>query len=92
MFTWLNSQAVKSDLGFEVESIDRYSIGYREGSMQIAIPIEFGFNGTKTCVLLNQESYDAIAEKAPSEFDQNRIRKNFADALEFQGLAVVFID
>ncbi len=35
MFTWLNSQGVRSDLGFEVENIDRYSIAYREGAIRL---------------------------------------------------------
>ncbi|MGQ0511073.1 MAG: hypothetical protein ACT4P9_10710 [Betaproteobacteria bacterium] len=42
MFTWLNKQGVRSSEGFEVQSVDRYTIEYREGGKTISVPVEMG--------------------------------------------------
>lgn len=36
MFSWINKQGVRSSNGFEVQSVDRFSIAYRKGSQSAA--------------------------------------------------------
>ena len=92
MFTWLNSQAVRSDLGFEVESIDRDSIAYREGGIRLDVEVENGFVGSKPCVIFSRRSFDLADGKSVSTAERDRMVRNFSDAMEFQGLAVVIED
>jgi hypothetical protein len=42
MFTWMGKQGVRSSDGFEVQSIDRFSIAYREGSQVVTVYVEHG--------------------------------------------------
>ena len=92
MFTWLNSQAVKSNLGFEVESKDRFTIEYREGVVSLDIEVEYGFDGSKTCVLFSRRAFEFIGGAKVSALEQERVMKNFIDAIEFQGLVAVYDD
>jgi len=93
MFTWLNSQAVRSDRGFEVESMGRFSIHYREGKKVIDVYVENGELGGKPCVVVQPNSFerwdgDPHSVSLPLK-RQQEILKNFIDAMEFQGVAVV---
>jgi hypothetical protein len=86
MFTWLNKQGVRSDLGFEVQFTGRFSAEYREGPKKISLRIEDGYEGGP-CIILrsNFERWDnSTLTNSPEE--QTRMLKNFKDAIEFQGL------
>jgi hypothetical protein len=91
MFTWLNKQGVRSSLGFEVQFIDRYTVRYREGARYLDVSVEDGVSAGKPCVCVS--SYDAFERFTNSSLnnspeEQERMKKNFRDALEFQGLSV----
>ena len=86
MFTWLNKQGVKSDLGFEVQRTGRFSAEYREGLKRITLDVESG--GPVPGLSISADAFlrwDGSSEvNAPEE--QQRLLKNFKDALEFEGL------
>jgi hypothetical protein len=42
MFTWLNTQGVKSDKGFVVQSMSRFVIKYSESMGEIDLSVEYG--------------------------------------------------
>ena len=91
MFTWLNKQGVRSDAGFEVQSLDRFTIAYRENSRQISVYVEDGFlAGMKPCVSIKPDAFakwdSGVA--IPTE-QQTQILQNFKEAMEFQDIAVV---
>jgi hypothetical protein len=93
MFTWLNSQAVRSDLGFEVESMGRFSVHYREGQKKVDVYVERGVDNGKPCVIIQPiafERWDGDPESVtlPDE-KQQQMLQNFIDAMEFQGVSVV---
>ncbi len=94
MFTWINSQGVRSDRGFEVESMDRFAIEYREGKKRIGVYVENGFlDGRKPCVAIERTAFerwdgDPPWVKLPRE-KQDEMLANFTEAMEFQGIAVV---
>jgi hypothetical protein len=94
MFTWLNSQAVRSDAGFEVESMGRFTIDYREGGRKISVYVENGLHGGKPCVIIMEANAFARWDGDPPSLTlppekQKQMLANFIAALEFQGLAVV---
>lgn len=89
MFEWLNSQAVRSDLGFEVESIDRSSIQYREGCVSLNIEVENGFVDSKPCIIFDKQQFEVVDGEMVPIVERDRMIKNFVDAMDFQGLAVV---
>lgn len=90
MFTWLNKQGVKSDLGFEVQSVDRFVIEYREKGRRISVEVEDGFGaGMKPCVIINTNAFERWDDgEIISSEDQKKIKNNFIEAMNFQGLDV----
>ena len=90
MFEWLNKQGVRSSAGFEVQSVERFAIEYREGSMVVTVPVEQGFYGGGPSLSIpsdafarwNGASFTNSAEK------QNQMRANFTAAMAFQGITV----
>lgn len=92
-FTWLNSQAVRSDSGFEVESMGRFSIEYREGEKVVDVYVERGLHGGRPCVIVSADSFkrwtNGPSGEAISPARQQVMLDNFIAALEFQDLAVV---
>lgn len=94
MFTWINSQAVRSDQGFEVESMGRFTIDYREGSKKVSVYVENGMEAGKPCVIIMKptafERWDDDPPGASNPLEkQQEMLRNFIEAMEFQGLAVV---
>jgi len=88
MFTWINKQAVRSDGGYEVHLLGRYSAQYREGLRVRTIAIEDGLIGGRPAVLFDKrvfESWDN-SSVANSLAEQQRLLRNFIQALKFQGL------
>ena len=91
-FTWLNKQGVRSDTGYELQRLDRFTMEYREGNNAITIDIESGIlDGNSPAVLM---SPDALKVWDSGRFidapKQSQILENIRKALAFQemGLSV----
>jgi hypothetical protein len=91
MFSWLNTQGVRSTLGFEVQCIDRFTIRYKEGIRFVNVYVEPGFSAGKPCFSISDSAFESWdnSSVANSVEEQQRIRRNFRDAMEFQGLDVL---
>lgn len=90
MFTWLNKQGVKSDKGFEVQSIDRFKIEYREGRRSISVQVERGVFAGKPCVIIKENAFERWDDGESISYEKQKlISNNFTEAMEFQGIAVV---
>lgn len=91
MFTWLNKQGVKSDQGFIVQSVDRFTIEYREGIKRMSVLVERGFlPNNKVCVCISPDAFVKWDDGMPISVErQKEILNNFTEAMEFQGMGVV---
>lgn len=91
MFTWLNKQGVKSNKGFVVQSVGRFTIEYREGSKCMSIEVDNGrMPDGKFCEIVSENSFSKWDDGTPVSKDkQKEILKNFIDAMEFQNIGVV---
>lgn len=91
MFTWLNKQGVQSDKGFIVQSVDRFTVEYQENNRCISIYVEDGFlPDGKFCEIIAPDVFSRWDDGTSiSEEKQREILKNFIEAMEFQGIAVV---
>lgn len=90
MFTWIGKQGVRSSEGFEVQSIDRFSIAYREGPQTVTVYVERGSYGGGQSVSIERDAFahwDNLRLKNSPE-KQAQMRANFAAAMKFQGIAV----
>jgi len=87
VFKWINKQGVESDAGFVVQFTGRFTAEYREGSKRISIEVEDGFSGGPA---INYERASFRKWDSPhgdlSAEEQERVLKNFKEALRFQGL------
>ncbi|MDF1684440.1 MAG: hypothetical protein P1U36_07245 [Legionellaceae bacterium] len=89
MFTWLNKQGVRSDKGFEVQSVNRFVIRYSEKSGVIDVSVEYGQRGSEYFVYVyDKEFYQWNDGKMISEQKKTQILKNFIDAMAFQEIGV----
>lgn len=89
MFTWINKQGVRSDAGFEVQSMDRFTIAYREGSDCVSVEVERGLSGSKPYVIVSPGAFtrwDGGALISPNQ--RAAMLRNFIEAMEFQGVGV----
>lgn len=89
-FIWLNRQGVRSDTGFELQSVDRFTFEYREGTRTMTLDIESGMlGGNQPAILIGP---DAVAKwNDGSSLDiasQKRVLENIRQALAFQGLGM----
>jgi hypothetical protein len=57
MFIFLNKQGVKSDKGFVVQSVNRFTIEYRENSKVISASVEIGLDNEKACVYIYSDEF-----------------------------------
>ena len=93
MFTWLNKQGVRSDDGFEVQRIDRFTAEYRESNKVITFGVESGLSGGLPCIIVDPhafERWDSIESHNPITPDyQKKIFENVRQAMLFQGLMLV---
>ncbi len=91
MFTWLNKQGVKSDKGFIVQSVGRFTIEYRENSKCISIEVDNGrLPDGRFCEIVSPDAFFKWDDGTLiSEERQKEILKNFTDAMEFQNIGVV---
>lgn len=90
MFTWIGKQGVRSSDGFEVQSIDRFSIAYREGSQVVTVFAEAGSygRGPSICIQRNAFAHWDSLRIANSPEKQAQMRQNFVAAMKFQGITV----
>lgn len=90
MFTWLNKQSVKSSDGLEVQSVDRFAIEYREGSLVVTVPVEPGSYGGGLSVRIPANAFAHWGNYLPvnSPLKQAQMRANFVAAMRFQDITV----
>lgn len=88
MFTWIGKQGVRSSDGFEVQSIDRFSVAYREGSQVVTVYVEREGDGMMAITKDAFSRWDNLRMTNPPE-KQAQMRENFVAAMKFQGITVV---
>ena len=90
MFTWLNKQGAESVKGFVVQSVNRFTIEYREGSKIISLLVERGLQNDKACVYVYLDEFEKWDDGEPIQGGMRKeIFSNFKDAMEFQGVTVL---
>lgn len=91
-FTWLNKQGVRSSAGFEVQTVDRFTLEYREGAKVVSVPIEPGYSAGRSCVLLGEGAFSRwdppLSGLLIGPERQSQMLKNFTAAMEFQSVGV----
>jgi hypothetical protein len=90
MFTWINSLGVRSDQGFEVESLDAGTEVYREGDRTVAIPVERGATAVGPAVIVEPtifRHWDGESVEIPAD-RQAVMMANFVAAMEFRSVTV----
>jgi hypothetical protein len=89
-FTWIGKQGARSSDGFEVQSVDRFSIEYREGGQVVTVSVERGTIGATPCVSISTKAFEHWDNYRPanSAEKQAKMLANFKAAMEFQGIAV----
>ena len=92
-FTWLNKQGVQSDQGYVVQVVDRFCVEYREANRVLSVEVEDGIKDGRYCLIVSPGCFSRWDEMQLHESldgdEQARIERNFREAMEFQGLAVV---
>lgn len=91
MFEYINKQGVKSDKGFIVQSVARFTIEYREHNKCISVGVDTGRlpNG-KFCEIVSSDAFATWDDGTSISMEkQKEILKNFTEAMEFQGIGVV---
>jgi hypothetical protein len=90
MFTWLNKQGVRSDEGFEVQRTGRFDAEYVEGGKVVKLGVESGVSAGLPCIILDPKAFARWSDgTAIPDAEQARLFRNFAKAMEFQGLKTV---
>ena len=90
-FTWLNKQGVRSETGFELQRVDRFTMSYREVNRIITIGIDNGIVGQRPAVIMGPKSLEMWDSGVPIDAEKQReILRNIENALGFQdvGLSV----
>jgi hypothetical protein len=89
-FTWLNKQGVRSSEGFEVQCTGRYTIEYREGIFRKVIDVEPIVVAGQSGVGISRSVFERWDNSSVriSDAEQERLHRNFREAMEFQGLVV----
>ena len=90
MFTWLNKQGVRSSAGFEVQSVDRFAVEYREAGQVVTVAVEPGSFGGQPSITISPRAFERFdgASQCLSLEEQARMRANFCAAMQFQGVTV----
>jgi hypothetical protein len=84
-FEWITKKWVRSSAGFEVKSLGQYEMQYIEGDLSLRIKRDVGFTSNlEPCVLLDKSAFDNAGNR------KEDIIKNFREAMDFQGLKVLF--
>lgn len=91
-FTWLNKQGVRSDTGFEVQSVDRFTMEYREGRSIITVDVENVMISETPGVAITSNAFERWNPESGGERltpeQQQTVLRNFTEALKFQGLCL----
>jgi len=89
-FKWLNKQGVRSDTGFELQFVDRFTMEYREGDRRITVDVESGvLAANQPAILMGPDAFNAWddgLELLPEK--QRSVLGNVREALAFQGLGL----
>ena len=93
VFTWINSQGVRSDSGFEVECMSRSTDEFRESGKTVTVEVERSFFGGKSYASISPTAFerwdrDVGCLTIPLE-KQKEMLANYIAAKEFQGINVV---
>src|SRR4051812_2113576 len=92
MFTWLNKQGVRSDQGFVVQVIDRFTMSYQEAEQAMNIPMELGMSDGAPCVVIDPHALVRWDGSPPSVTipleKQQEILNNLTEALKFQNVKI----
>ena len=89
-FTWIGKQGARSSDGFEVQSVGRFEIEYREGGQVVTVPVEHGSFGGGPSVSIPAHAFafwDNFRVENSRE-KQGQMLANFKAAMAFQGIAV----
>lgn len=89
-FTWIGKQGARSTDGFEVQSVSRFAIAYRERGQVMTISVEPGLfgGGHSVSIAANAFEYWDNYRVANSKEKQAQLLANFRAAMEFQGIAI----
>jgi hypothetical protein len=90
MFKWLTKKSVQSDQGFIVKFTGKFTAEYRENEKWIEVEVDNGVMGGTPCISIRSSAFARWSSdgQAIQVEEQQRILKNFRDAMEFQGLAI----
>lgn len=90
MFSWINKQGVRSDKGFEVQSIGRFDLEYRQSGRKVSLYVESGLSGGLPCLSVEPDAFSRWDDGATIPKDQQaELFDNLRAALAFQGLKLV---
>jgi hypothetical protein len=89
-FTWIGKQGARSSDGFEVQSVSRFEVAYREGGQVVTVPVEHGSygGGPSISIPVNAFAYWDNYRAENSREKQDHMLANFKAGMEFQGVAV----
>ena len=64
MFSWLNKQGVKSNKGFIVQSMSRFTIEYSEDSRSILVTVDNGqLPDGRFCEIISHDAFSITGER-----------------------------
>ena len=91
MFTWINKQGVKSNKGFVVQRVTRFTSEYLENNKVITIEVESSvLPSGKYCLIISSNAFIKWDDGTlVNDKKQNEILNNFKDAMEFQDMSVI---
>jgi len=91
-FTWLNKQGVRSNTGFDVQRIDRFTVLYAEEGKTVTVSVEPGLSAGRPVLCVSQDAFSKwdppFGALEISNDKQRQLRENFVAAMEFQGMGV----
>jgi hypothetical protein len=89
MLKWLNKQGVASDDGYEVQCTGRFTCDYSEGGVTLQVGVERGRLDGKPCLIVARSAFvgwtGPLVGGETREGQQDRLMRNFREALQFQG-------
>jgi hypothetical protein len=88
-FTWLNKQGVRSDEGFELQRLSRFTMQYSERGNTLTIDLESGLINGELGILMRPDAAARWDDGSVSDLaTQKRVIRNIREALRFQGLGL----
>jgi hypothetical protein len=92
MFVWLNKQGVKSESGFILQRMTRYSYHYTEGNYILKINVEPGVKHEELSFGARVSWGKPFQHDLISDSDVGMIRQRVREALKFMGIRFKFVD